>query len=169
MAKETEKQKEKINLLIVDDEERFLESTKKRLEIRDFNVITVNRGDKAVEAARKNPIDVALVDLKMPGMDGEQTLEALKKEHKWMEVVILTGHGSTESAVECTKKGAYFYLQKPCELDRLLSVLADAYKRRVMNKMKIKQERMDTILSMAESDSPLSILRRIKELDKEGE
>jgi len=161
--------KEKINLLIVDDEERFLESTKKRLEIRDFNVITVNRGDKAIEAARKNPIDVALVDLKMPGMDGEQTLEALKKEHKWIEVVILTGHGSTESAVECTKKGAYFYLQKPCELDRLLSVLTDAYKRRVMNKMKIKQDRMDTILSMAESDSPLSILRRIRELDKEGE
>lgn len=167
MPKETAK--EKINLLIVDDEERFLESTKKRLEIRDFNVITVNRGDKAIDAARTNPIDVALVDLKMPGMDGEQTLEALKKEHKWMEVVILTGHGSTESAVECTKKGAYFYLQKPCELDRLLSVLTDAYKRRVMNKMKIKQERMDAILSMAESDSPLSILRRIRELDKEGE
>lgn len=160
-------EKEKINLLIVDDEERFLESTKKRLEVRDFNVIAVNRGDKAIEAARKYPIDVALVDLKMPGMDGEQTLEALKKEHKWMEVVILTGHGSTESAVECTKKGAYFYLQKPCELDRLLSVLTDAYKRRVMNKWHIKQERMEKILSMADTSSPLGILRRIKELDEE--
>lgn len=159
--------KDKINLLIVDDEERFLESTKKRLEVRDFNVVAVNRGDKAIEAAREHPIDVALVDLKMPGMDGEQTLTALKEEHKWMEVVILTGYGSTESAVELTKKGAYFYLQKPCELERLLSVLAQAYKRRVMNKMKIKQDRMDTILGMADSSSPLSILRRIKELDKE--
>lgn len=161
--------KEKINLLIVDDEERFLESTKKRLEVRDFNVIAVNRGDKAIEAARTHPVDVALVDLKMPGMNGEQTLEALKKEHKWMEVVILTGHGSTESAVECTKKGAYFYLQKPCELERLLSVLTDAYKRRVMNKMRIKQDRMDEILGMADSGSPLGILRRIRELDREGE
>ncbi|RJP17517.1 MAG: response regulator [Candidatus Abyssobacteria bacterium SURF_5] len=161
-------QNDKINLLIVDDEERFLESTKKRLEVRDFNVITVNRGEKALEAARKHPIDVALVDLKMPGMDGEQTLEALKKEHKWMEVIILTGHGSTESAVECTKKGAYFYLQKPCELERLLSVLTDAYKRRVMNKNKIKEERMDAILDMADSSSPLAILRRIKQLDQEG-
>lgn len=161
-------QNDKINLLVVDDEERFLESIKKRLEVRDFNVITVNRGEKAIEAARNHPIDVALVDLKMPGMDGKQTLEVLKKEHKWMEVVILTGHGSTESAVECTKKGAYFYLQKPCELDRLLGVLTNAYKRRVMNKMKIKEDRMEKILDMADSSSPLAILRRIKQLDKEG-
>ncbi len=111
-----EMEKEKINLLIVDDEEQFLESMKKRLEVRDFHVITVNRGDKAIEAARKHPIDIALVDLKMPGMSGEETLEALKKEHEWMEVVILTGHGSVDSAVECTKSGAYSYLQKPCEL-----------------------------------------------------
>lgn len=159
---------DKINLLIVDDEERFLESIKKRLEVRDFNVITVNRGDKALEVARKFPIDVALVDLKMPGMNGEQTLEGLKKEHQWMEVVILTGHGSTESAVECTKKGAYFYLQKPCELDRLLQVLTDAYKRRVMNRLKIRGERMDEILQMADSSSPLAILRRIKKLDRDG-
>jgi len=161
--------KDKINLLIVDDEERFLESTRKRLEVRGFNVIAVNRGEKAIESARKYPVDIALVDLKMPGMNGEETLEALKKEHKWIEVIILTGHGSTESAVECTKKGAYFYLQKPCELERLLSVLADAYKRKVMNKKKIKEERMEEILGMADSSSPLNILRRIKELDKEKE
>jgi DNA-binding NtrC family response regulator len=159
--------KNKIDLLIVDDEEQFLESMKKRLELRDFNVITVNRGEKAIEAARKHPIDIALVDLKMPGINGEQTLEALKQEHKWMEVVILTGHGSTESAVECTKRGAYHYLQKPCELERLLAVLTEAYKKRVMNKMKIRQERMDEVLAMAEGESPTAILRRIREMDKE--
>ncbi len=159
--------KEKINLLIVDDEEQFLESISKRLEVRDFSVVAVNRGEKAIEAARTHPIDIALVDLKMPGINGEQTLEALKKEHKWMEVVILTGHGSTDSAVECTRKGAYHYLQKPCELEKLLSVLTEAYKKRVMNKMKIKQDRMDEVLAMAKSESPMAILRRIKELDKE--
>ena len=157
----------KINLLIVDDEERFLESTKKRLEVRDFNVIAVNRGEKAVEAARNNPIDVVLLDLKMPGMNGEQTLAELKKENKWLEVIILTGHGSTDSVVECLDKGAYFYLQKPCELDVLLSVLAEAYRRRVMRKLKIKQERMDKVLETTESDSPLSVLRKIRELDEE--
>ena len=159
--------KQKINLLIVDDEERFLESTKKRLEVRDFNVIAVNRGEKAIEAARNNSIDVVLLDLKMPGMNGEETLAALKKDNKWLEVIILTGHGSTDSVVECLDKGAYFYLQKPCELDLLLSILAEAYRRRVMRKLKIKQDRMDEILEVTESESPADVLRKIRELDVE--
>ena len=116
----------KINLLIVDDEVQFLESISKSLEVREFKVIAVDRGEKAIEAARKNPIDVALVDLKMPGINGEETLKALKAEHKWMEVVILTGHGTIDSAVECTKSGAYSYLQKPCSLDELLESLINA-------------------------------------------
>ena len=124
-------EQKKINLLIVDDEEQFSEAMKKRLEVRGFNVLCVNRGDKAIEAARQQTVDIALVDLKMPGISGEETLEALKKEHEWMEVVILTGHGSIDSAVECTRSGAYSYLQKPCELDHLLEVLKDAYKKRV--------------------------------------
>ncbi len=159
--------KDKINLLIVDDEERFLESTKKRLEVRDFNVIAVNRGEKAIEAVRNHPIDVVLLDLKMPGMNGEQTLAELKKINKWLEVIILTGHGSTDSVVECLDKGAYYYLQKPCELDLLLSIIAEAYRRRVERKMKIKQERMDKILEVAQGDSPLAVLRKIRELDEE--
>jgi len=99
---------DKINLLIVDDEVQFLNSISKSLEAREFNVIAVDRGEKAIEAARKNLIDVALVDLKMPGINGEETLKALKAEHRWMEIVILTGHGTIDSAVECTKSGAYF-------------------------------------------------------------
>ena len=159
--------KEKINLLLVDDEEQFLRSTTKRLEVRDFNVIAVTSGDKAIEAAKKHPIDIALVDLKMPGMDGEETLRTLKAEHKWMEVVILTGHGSIDSAVECTKDGAYSYLQKPCEFDRLLEMLTDAYKKKVMNKMKIREEKMDELLKMSASRSTLAMLEKIKEMDKE--
>jgi len=159
--------KEKINLLLVDDEEQFLRSTTKRLEVRDFNVIAVTSGDKAIEAAREHPIDIALVDLKMPGMDGEETLRTLKAEHKWMEVVILTGHGSIDSAVECTKDGAYSYLQKPCEFDQLLETLTDAYKKKVMNKMKIRKEKMDELLKMSASRSTLAMLEKIKEMDEE--
>jgi len=161
-------EKDQINLLIVDDEEPFLESMKKRLEVRDFHVICVNRGDKAIEEARKQPVDIALVDLKMPGISGEETLEALKREHDWMEVVILTGHGSVNSAVECTKSGAYSYLQKPCELEHLLEVLKDAYKKRVMNKMQMQEARMNELLQKASGDSPLAILRRLKELEQGG-
>ena len=157
---------EKINLLIVDDEEQFLESISKSLELRDFHVIAVNRGEKAIEAAKSNPIDIALVDLKMPGISGEETLKLLKQEHKWMEVVILTGHGAVDSAVECTKSGAYSYLQKPCELNQLLEVLQDAYKKKVMNRKKIEKELMDKLLKISISSTPREILRKLREMDK---
>ena len=156
----------KINILIVDDEEPFLKSMKKRLEVRGFQVLCVDRGDKAIEAAREHPIDIALVDLKMPGISGEETLEILKEEHEWMEVVILTGHGSVDSAVECTKSGAYSYLQKPCELENLLEVLKDAYKKKVMNKMKLQESQMNDVLQRAPGDSPLAILRRLKKMEQ---
>jgi DNA-binding NtrC family response regulator len=156
---------EKINLLIVDDEVQFLESISKSLEVRDFNVIAVNRGEKAIEAARKNPVDIALVDLKMPGINGEETLKVLKAEHQWMEVVILTGHGTIDSAVECTKIGAYSYLQKPCDLNELLEALKNAYKKKVMNKKKIAEKKIDELLKISLSGSPRDILRRLKEID----
>ena len=158
----------KINLLIVDDEVHFLESISKSLEARDFKVIAVDRGEKAIEAARKSPIDVALVDLKMPGINGEETLKALKADHKWMEVVILTGHGTIDSAVECTKSGAFSFLQKPCNLDDLLEALKDAYKKKVMNRKKIEEKKMDELLKISISGSAREILRRLREIDQEG-
>jgi DNA-binding NtrC family response regulator len=160
--------KEKINFLIVDDEEQFLESISKSLELRDFHVIAVNRGDKAIEAAKQQPIDVALVDLKMPGISGEETLRLLKQEHRWLEVVILTGHGALQSAVECTKIGAFSYLQKPCELSALIEALQAAYKQKVMNRRQIEEKKMEKLLQISTSSSPRDILRRLRELD-EGE
>lgn len=157
----------KIELLVVDDEEPFLASMKRRLEVRGFDVICVNRGEKAIEAARSHPVDIALVDLKMPGINGEETLEALRKEHACLEVVILTGHGSVDSAVQCTKKGAYAYLQKPCDLESLLEVLKDAYKKRVMNRLQMQEARMNEVLQRANCDSALAILRRLREMDQD--
>jgi DNA-binding NtrC family response regulator len=156
----------KINLLIVDDEDQFLASISKSLQVRDFNVIAVNRGEKAIEAARKNPIDVALVDLKMPGINGEETLKTLKAEHKWMEVVILTGHGTIDSAVACTKSGAYSFLQKPCSLDELMECLKEAYKKKVMNRKNIADKKMDEMLEISLYGSPREIMRRLKAIDK---
>ena len=156
----------KINLLIVDDEVHFLESISKSLAARDFKVIAVDRGEKALEAARKNPIDVALVDLKMPGINGEETLKALKEEHKWLEVIMLTGHGTIDSAVECTKRGAFSFLQKPCNLDDLLEALKEAYMKKVMNRKKIEEKKMDELLKISISGSPREILSRLREIDK---
>jgi len=157
----------KINLLIVDDEVQFLSSISKSLQVRDFNVVAVNRGEKAIEAARNTPIDIALVDLKMPGIDGEETLKKLKAEHKWMEVIILTGHGTIDSAVECTRSGAYSYLQKPCAFDHLLEALKSAYKKKVMNRKKIEEKKMDELLKLSISGSARDVLRRLKEIDKD--
>jgi DNA-binding NtrC family response regulator len=159
-------EEKKINILIVDDEEQFLTSISKRLSVRGFNVIAVDRGEKAIAAAQKNPMDIALVDLKMPGINGEETLKALKKAHKWMEIVILTGHGSIESAVECTQSGAYSYLQKPCELEKLLEVLTSAYKKKVMNRKNIDEKKMDELLKIAIGESPREILGSLRKLDK---
>ena len=158
-------QNHKINLLIVDDEVSFLDSISKSLEARDFKVIAVDRGEKAIEAAQKNHIDVALVDLKMHGIDGEETLKALKSEHKWMEVVILTGHGTIDSAVECTKSGAFSYLQKPCSLEELLDSLKSAYKKKVMNRRKIDEKKIDELLKISISGSARDVLRRLREID----
>ena len=156
----------KIKLLVVDDEERFLETLSKRLGMRDFDVTPVNSGQKAVELAREQDFDLALVDLKMPGMSGEEVLSALKKEHPLVEVIILTGHGSIDSAVECTQAGSYMYLQKPAETEELLRVLKDAYQRRIQRKLETNEAKMKELLKLATGDSPLAILRRLKELDR---
>ncbi|MFO7459302.1 MAG: response regulator [Desulfatiglandales bacterium] len=161
--------KEKINILLVDDEEALLDSIKRRLQIRDFNVIAVNRGDKALEVARLHPIDVALVDLKMPGMSGRDVLLHLKKDYPWMEVVIITGHGSFDPQNECVYGQAYSYLSKPCDLDTLLHVLVDAYKKTVMNRLHMTPEQMEVILEKEGVKTPREVLKKVKELDQQGE
>ena len=158
---------DKIRLLIVDDEVKFLDSISKRLELRGFDVAKASNGKDAVETARNEKFDLALLDLKMPGMDGRQVLEILKKEHKFIEIIILTGHGSLESAVECTKLGAYGYLPKPYELDSLLEVLKEAYEARLKKKFERDQTRMQKMMQIATGSSPLGILRALRELDDE--
>jgi DNA-binding NtrC family response regulator len=100
-------------------------------------------------------------------MDGQQTLEALKKEHPWMEIVILTGHGTIDSAAACTRSGARSYLQKPCELDQLLEVLAEAYKLKVMNQQRIEKQKMDEMLEILQNPSPREILARLREIERQ--
>jgi DNA-binding NtrC family response regulator len=168
-AKESNMANDKINILIVDDEVEFLKSTGKRLEVRGFQVFTAENGEKAIECAKHNSIDIALVDLKMPGISGEETLRRLKKAYEWMEIIILTGHGSVDSAVGCIRSGAYEYLQKPCDLEKLLNILVSAYKKRVMNKKQLAEKKMEDLLALSATEaSPLEILRKLKEIDDES-
>ena len=159
----------KIKLLIVDDEVRFLNTLTQRLGLRDFDVTAVSDGQAAIEEADKREFDLALVDLKMPGMSGERVLETLKKKWPLLEVIIFTGHGSIDSAVECTKLGSSCYLQKPCETEELLRVLQDAYTKRLQNKLQIDEKKMQEILNVAVGDSAMGILRKLRALDDEKE
>ncbi|MBN2226141.1 MAG: response regulator [candidate division Zixibacteria bacterium] len=156
-----------IKLLIVDDEVKFLNSIAQRLEMRGFDVTKASNGQEAVAAAQSGKFDLALLDLKMPGMDGTEVLAVLKKEHKYLEVIILTGHGSMDSAVECTKLGAFSYLPKPYELEKLLDTLRQAYEARLNKKFQSDQARMDKIARLATGSSALSILREMRKLDDE--
>ena len=157
----------KIKLLIVDDEVKFLDSIAERLEMRGFDVTKATNGQDAIDAARNKQYDLALLDLKMPGLNGKDVLEILKRDHRYVEVIILTGHGSLESAVECTKLGAYGYLPKPYELDKLLEILKEAYQERLQKKFEFDKERMDKIMSIATGNSPLAILREMRKLDND--
>jgi DNA-binding NtrC family response regulator len=159
---------EKIKLLIVDDEVKFLDSISRRLGMRDFDVTKATNGAEALEAARHASFDLALLDLRMPGLNGQQVLKVLKKEHKYLEVIILTGHGSVDSAVECTKLGAFGYLPKPYKLEDLLDVLKQAYEARMKKKFEMDTARMEKIAQLATGTSALGILRELRRLDDEA-
>ncbi len=158
---------DKIKLLIVDDEVKFLESIARRLELRDFDVTKATNGQDALTIASKDRFDLVLLDLKMPGLNGKQVLEILKKDHKFLEVIILTGHGSLDSAVECTRLGAFDYLPKPYELESLLEKLQKAYEARLQKKFESDQERLEKIANLATGHSALGILRELRKLDDE--
>jgi ActR/RegA family two-component response regulator len=159
---------DRIRLLIVDDEVRFIETLSRRLGLRDFDVTAVTSGKEALKTAKQQHFDLAIVDLKMPEMSGEHLLGLLKEGDPRIEVVILTGHGSIDSAVNCTKLGAFCYLQKPCETDELLRVLKEAYRKRVEKRLEADAARMSEVARIAADHSPLAALRRLRELDKEG-
>jgi DNA-binding NtrC family response regulator len=159
---------DKINILLVDDEEALLDSIKRRLQIREFNVIAVNRGDKALEVVRQFPIDVAILDLKMPGMSGKDVLVHLKRDYPWLEIVILTGHGSFDPEKEKVYGQAYTYLSKPCELQTLQHVLIEAYKKTVMNRNRIAMKDMENILKSPTLTSAREVLKKLKELDNQS-
>lgn len=114
-------------LLIIDDEKDFLESITKRLEMRNYKVISKDSGKDIEQIIKQEKeIDVVILDLKMPDIPGEEVLKKIKTQKPNIQVIILTGHGSTESAVEMAKLDAFTYLQKPVEIDKLIKIIEDA-------------------------------------------
>jgi DNA-binding NtrC family response regulator len=157
----------KIKLLMVDDEVKFLESISKRLALKNFDVTMAATGKEAIESAEKGFFDVAVVDFQMPGMDGVQVLNALKERHKYLEIIMLTGHATVDSAVECTKLGAFKYLEKPYNFEKLVEVIQEAYEARLKKKFEHNKKRREEIEKLSLRESPLGLLRALARLDDE--
>ena len=156
-----------IKLLLVDDEEKFLFSIAKRLDLKGFDVTTATNGQQAISEAENNLFDVAILDLQMPEMDGTKLLELLKARHKYLEIIMLTGYGSVDSAVECTKLGAISYLEKPFDFDKLIGTIRDAYKERLKKKFEHNVKRMEEIQRLSLRESPIGLLKALARMDNE--
>jgi len=119
-----------IRILLVDDEETLVEYISKRLLKKGFTVKATFSGEQALAAAEKDHYDVAVVDLKMPGMDGVETQKRLREIQPFLQCIVLTGHGSIESALESGQEDAFQYLLKPVDYDALVAGIKDAYEKK---------------------------------------
>lgn len=126
-------------VLIVDDERDFLEMIVKRLQKRDIDCEGIDSGKEAVRMIKTGTFDVVLLDVKMPDMDGIETLREIKNIKPLTEVVMLTGHASVESGIEGMKLGAFDYLMKPMELEPLIEKLSDAHEKKALHEAKIEK------------------------------
>ena len=127
------------NILLVDDEEDFVEMLSMRLEEAGEKVTPAYDGKMCLEILEKKTIDVVILDIKMPGMDGIQTLRKIKMTYPLVEVILLTGHGTTETAIEGMKLGAFDYLLKPADFDELTTILAGAKKKKAEQDERIRK------------------------------
>lgn len=117
---------EKTKVLMVDDEEKFRETTSKILCKRGFDTTMAATGEEAIDILKKQPMDVVVLDIKMPGMDGHEALARIKAIRSRTQVIMLTGHGGEASAKASLENGAFDYLNKPCDIDLLTSKINDA-------------------------------------------
>jgi DNA-binding NtrC family response regulator len=129
---------DKMRIMLVDDEEGFLSTTKKLLERKGLHVITASSGQEALEKLVGEGVHVVILDVKMPGMDGVAVLKAIKSRYPMVQVVMLTGHGTVESALEGLRSGATDYLMKPIDIDELIAKADEAFARWQIMEEKIR-------------------------------
>lgn len=119
-------------ILLVDDEEEFITALGKRLEARNLKVKAATSGERAIEIVDNEAVDVIVLDLAMPGMDGLEVLRRIKGDHPEAEIIMLTGHATIEKSVEAMKLGAEDFLEKPVDIKELLEKIQEAKNKRVL-------------------------------------
>jgi len=134
-------------VLLVDDEAPFVDTMTKRLTKRKLTVFKSYSGEEALESLKENSqIDLVILDVKMPGMDGIETLKEIRKEFPLVEVIMLTGHATVETSIEGMRLGAFDYLMKPCDMDVLIEKVNAATKKKRDHEEKIREARVSNIL-----------------------
>ncbi len=118
--------KEKATILVTDDEKSIRNSLKEILEFEDYNVLEAENGEQVFSIVNGKTIDLMLLDIKMKGMDGMEILSKLKEQRYDFPIIMISGHGNIEVAVEATKKGAFDFIEKPPDLNRLLVSVRNA-------------------------------------------
>jgi len=121
-----------IKVLVVDDELDFLETIVKRLERRGFNAAGVSSGKAALEYLESNDVDVIVLDVRMPVMDGIDVLKEVVTRWPLVQVILLTGHGSLEAGKRGLELGAYDYVLKPAKLEDIIKKIQQAFERKVL-------------------------------------
>ncbi len=145
-------------VLLVDDEEGFLTVLERRLKSRGFDTWTASNGLDGLRLVAEHPIDVVILDVKMPGLGGIETLRNIKLKHPLVEVVLLTGHGLVDTAVEGLKVGAFDYITKPCDISILIGKINDARVKKEVAEEKIRKAKTEQIIS-----HPLAVFEEEKE------
>jgi len=149
---------EKMKLLLVDDETRYLETTQKLIEKKGYEVWTAPSGEKALETMAAHNIHVVILDVKMPGMDGNETLKQIKELYPLTEVIMLTGHATVDSAIDGLKSGAWDYLMKPADIEDIIEKAELAFQKRMNQEEKIRSAQAKQYLK-----SPREILKQGKD------
>ena len=132
---------EKLRVLIVDDEPDFLETIVKRLEKRRMDATGVGSGEDALRAIETESFDVAILDIRMQGMDGLETLKEIKRRSPLTEAIMLTGHASVESGMQGMRLGAFDYMIKPADIEELVEKVNQAGERRKLHEARIRETR----------------------------
>ena len=130
---------EAFRVLVVDDEPDFLETLVKRLKRRKVDASGVSSGVEAMEMLEQEHFDVVILDIRMPGMDGIETLREMKRKRPLMEVILLTGHASVESGMQGMQLGAFDYVMKPAEFDDIMEKVRQAFERKRLHEEKVKE------------------------------
>jgi DNA-binding NtrC family response regulator len=141
-----------MRLLLVDDEKEFVQTLAERLRTRGFDVTEAYNGEEAIEKVKTFNYDVTILDVQMPGISGIEVLKAIKDMKPLIEVVMLTGNATIESAIDGMKLGAYDFLLKPCKIESLLKKIDSAFDRKSEH-----EERIQKAMVKQLSTSPMSV------------